>query len=261
MRAARLHQVEVRVVVVIGGQSHAAGVDDEPAVVELADARLVRVPAQDQRGLHLAGPLDGLVMRGRAHAARAVAAEIRRHGLEEIAQVVVRRAVAAEHVAGRTHAGRQRREPAALRRGQPQGGMAVGCAHAFERTQDLALVVAADRGQGKRHQAVGRLHRPQGSRDDVAEVDDEIHLRPGDVRQHRLQGRQVAVDVGDGGQAHGTSGSYLASWRRATRRSSMIRRASSVCASRLASGMAVRGALLEVRTTWAIRSSNCVYHC
>ena len=25
--------------------------------------------------------------------------------------------------------------------------------------------------------------------------------------------------------------------------------------------MAVRGALLVVRTTWAMRSSNCVYHC
>ena len=139
-------------------QSHAAGVDHEAAVVELADARLVRVPAQDQRGLHLRRRARmRLVMRGGAHAARAVAAEIRRHGLEEIAQVVVRRAVAAEHVAGRTHAW-----PAASRasRGAPRsgaGGMAVGRAHAFERTQHLALVVAADRGQGKRHQAVGRL--------------------------------------------------------------------------------------------------------
>src|SRR2546429_5862273 len=41
---------------------------------------------------------------------------------------------------------------------------------------------------------------------DVAQAPDSIHARVVDLGQHGLQGRTVAVDVGDDGDAHGERG-------------------------------------------------------
>ena len=68
--------------------------------------------------------------------------------------------------------------------------------------QQLALVVAGDRGQVQRHQAFGRFGGPERTGQDVAAVDDQVRTAACHVGQHGVQCGQVAVDVGKGDDAH-----------------------------------------------------------
>jgi hypothetical protein len=68
--------------------------------------------------------------------------------------------------------------------------------------QQLALMIAGDRRPAQRHQFVAGLPRPQWSRQNVAAVDDLVHAPTRHVGQHGLQRRQVAMNVGQDGDAH-----------------------------------------------------------
>ncbi len=63
----------------------------------------------------------------------------------------------------------------------------------------LPVVVAQDLGPILRHQELGGLLGPQRARDVVAQVEDALHPSPLQVGNHLLEGRQVAVDVGEQG--------------------------------------------------------------
>jgi hypothetical protein len=77
-----------------------------------------------------------------------------------------------------------------------------GAAGASRAGQQLALVVAGDRRPAQRHQRVAGLAWPQRPRQDVAAVDDLVHAPARHVRLHGLQRRQVAMNVGQDGDAH-----------------------------------------------------------
>jgi hypothetical protein len=66
----------------------------------------------------------------------------------------------------------------------------------------LALVVAGNRRPAQRHQFVAGLPGPQRARQNVAAVDDLVHAPARHVRLHGLQRGQVAMDVGQDGDAH-----------------------------------------------------------
>jgi hypothetical protein len=67
---------------------------------------------------------------------------------------------------------------------------------------DLAVRVAAERqdAAGETHQAVQRLARP-GTGGQVARQDDRIRPFPGDVREDGIEGGEVAVEIGEDGDA------------------------------------------------------------
>ena len=65
-----------------------------------------------------------------------------------------------------------------------------------------AIVVATQRGAAERDLGVGSTRRIERAADQVAEVDDQIGRLPPQVGQHRVEGEQVSVDIGDNGNAH-----------------------------------------------------------
>ena len=64
-------------------------------------------------------------------------------------------------------------------------------------------MVAPDGGKVARHQQIGRFRHLQRAAQDVAQVHRLVHALARNVGQHRLQGQQVAVDVGNDGELHG----------------------------------------------------------
>ena len=115
--------------------------------------------------------------------------------------VAVRGAVAQQHVVQAQQA-RQAADPVQLRRGQRVPRMGVGRRQGGRIAEQLPLVVAGDGRQPQREQPLQGLARPQRAGGDVAQVDDAVAAAPGDVVEHCIQCRQVAVDVRQCGQTH-----------------------------------------------------------
>jgi hypothetical protein len=65
-----------------------------------------------------------------------------------------------------------------------------------------AVVVAADGADAEFGQEIEGFARPERAGDPVAEVEDVVHAAGGDVGEDGFQGEEVAVDVGDDGEAH-----------------------------------------------------------
>lgn len=63
-------------------------------------------------------------------------------------------------------------------------------------------MIAADRGQVERDQPVGRRSGFQRARQDVAQVHDPVDAAAGDVGQHGVERREIAMDVGQGCDPH-----------------------------------------------------------
>jgi len=70
--------------------------------------------------------------------------------------------------------------------------------------QELALVIPAYRRQIERHQAIRRVARQKRAREDVAEIDDQVHAAPLDVGQHRIERAQISMNVRDCCNSHET---------------------------------------------------------
>jgi hypothetical protein len=123
-----------------------------------------------------------------------------RHGLQQVLQVVAGRAMHAQQARCGLQRGGQRAQPIELCRRQRGGGVAVACRHALrtEREQ-LAFVVACERGPVARHQPSGGFARPQRAGDDVAQVQEGVGIAR--VGHHRFQCEQIAVNIGHDGPA------------------------------------------------------------
>ena len=139
---------------------------------------------------------------GRVHA-------IRTRFFEKIFEVAARRAVAQVYATLQPQAGWQPAQPSHVRVAQAGACVSVGSAHALRRMfEQLPFVVAADRRQIQRHQAIGGFGRLQRPGKNVAEIDDQIAAAPVDVFKHGIQRGEIAMDVGDcrDAMADGTGG-------------------------------------------------------
>lgn len=66
----------------------------------------------------------------------------------------------------------------------------------------IAVVIATDRRQAKRHQQVCRLAGLERAAEEIAEIDDLIDLLRTNISKHRLECQMVAVNVGDRCKTH-----------------------------------------------------------
>jgi hypothetical protein len=64
-------------------------------------------------------------------------------------------------------------------------------------------VVTTRRAAAEADLGISRTRRIERATDEVAEVDDQIVRLLAKVGQHRVEGEQVSVDIGDDGKAHG----------------------------------------------------------
>ncbi|GAA3595688.1 hypothetical protein GCM10022198_19440 [Klugiella xanthotipulae] len=67
------------------------------------------------------------------------------------------------------------------------------------------LVVTAHGGQGQGDETIGRLRRVQATREQVAQVDGEIHGSRRAIGQHRIERTKVAVYIGYNCDSHGAT--------------------------------------------------------
>ncbi|EEF26215.1 conserved hypothetical protein [Ricinus communis] len=197
VRRAGLRDVVNGVLVIPGLQADAAGIHQPLPARRAQHPRDVRVAAADhprpllpQSGGHLGG--------AREPQTRSVL------GVEEVLDVPARRAVAQENLVGQSQRPGQRPQPREFLVPQRRPRETVRSRARLLRRdrQQLALVVAGDRRPALRHQVARRLQRHQRPGQDVAQVDDAVDTASADVGHDGLQGRQIAVDVGQQGDAH-----------------------------------------------------------
>ncbi len=152
--------------------------------------------AEDQRFLAALGPLFDPPQRRRAQFAL--------HQVLEIAiDIVAGGRVAKKDIALERQYGRERGQPTPLRTSKRVERVAIGRPHARRiQRQHLPLVIAADGRQAERHQALGGLVRQERTRDDVAQIHDEVHPAALDVAEHGVQSEEISVYVGDGRYSH-----------------------------------------------------------
>lgn len=195
MWGAGFHGVRVGSIVGVGRESDAAGIDDERSVGQVDSAGDVRVAAEDQVGINPGANGDGF--------GACLVHAVRPDVMEEVGEVIVRGAVAEEDGGGEPERGGQSGEPFAMAGRDGCVGEAVGGSHgiAMEREQ-LAFVIAANGGQAEGFEEVGGFGGPEGAGEEVAEIDDRVNAAVGDVGENGFEGGQIAMDVGDGGEAH-----------------------------------------------------------
>jgi hypothetical protein len=122
---------------------------------------------------------------------------------EKILDIAAGRAVAEEDSIFESLSGRKTRQPFQMAGGQLGVGGAVGWSHFGSRAvKELAVVVSADMEVAFVHQQVGCGGGLQRSGQVVAEIDDDVGRATGEVRAHRFEGTDVAVDIGDYGDPH-----------------------------------------------------------
>lgn len=63
-------------------------------------------------------------------------------------------------------------------------------------------MIAPDRGNAARHEQVGRFLRMQRTGQDVPKIHHQVHIVFGDVIEHRGQGAEIAVYVGQDSDSH-----------------------------------------------------------
>ena len=196
---ARFDDMAMRCIGVVRRQAHAARVDDQGAATRAHRTCDVTVAAQHDRGGFIAQPQIDLLGTRRAHATGF-------DRLEKVFKVAARRTVAQQHFLAERLAMLQLDEPVEFAFRQLRVGVGIRrLATVAVGKQDLAFVVACKVDPVLRHQELSRFERQQRSRQAVAEVHRAVHTVAPDVPDHRLEGRQVPVDVGDNGDAHAAS--------------------------------------------------------
>ncbi len=82
-------------------------------------------------------------------------------------------------------------------------GEKIGSAHSFGvLLEQVAVVVAGNRGEVQRHQPVRSPARMQAAGEQIAEVHHGVDALPFDVFEHGVERRDVAVDIGNEGYSH-----------------------------------------------------------
>ncbi len=181
-----------------GRQADAAGVDDQLAGPGAHRPGHVGVAAQDhfrfrvaQAALHLqggGGPAPGGLQ-----------------GLQERVQVALGRSVADEHLRQESAGGGLGRQPVQFPGGEP--GMGVGVRETplvRPQGQQLALVVPGDGHPPLGHEELGGFQGQEGAGQAVAQVHHRVHPPAAGVPEHRLQGQEVAMDICQHGDPHGS---------------------------------------------------------
>jgi len=186
---------------VVDLQSDAARIDDQPPILEPHRARDVRMPTQHYgivEALGLGCHRRLVRLRHRAPLPPAVEPGI---------HVGRRGAVTEEDIVEQGKIRRQRIDPGAMPRFHLELRELVDLAKLVRRVVDqLALMIAAHRGDIDVHEDIGHpvgLERP---RDKIAEIEDPVDLVQGNVVQHRLERETVAMDVGNDCDLHAAGG-------------------------------------------------------
>src|SRR5215467_13787429 len=160
-------------------------------------ARQVRVGTQQYWSLNPSDPRgDGLDGRQRQLTVD--------HVLQQVIVVVARSAVNGRDAFLQTALRRKRAERGTLLCGERIEGKCIRGVHALARRfRNPSIVIAAHRRQFELVEKVHGLARPERPRDAITEVDRSIGAALANVVKRRLECGQIAVDVGDDGEAQG----------------------------------------------------------
>jgi hypothetical protein len=205
MRRSDLHRVRARIMACVRLDPNAAGIHDDLGARKARQPGNVRMAAQDQRRIAASRALlDPVQGRGAQFAVDEV--------LEIAIDVAFGRCMTQEYVGRDAQYGRQEGEPIAVGGGNAVVGIPIGCSQfAGILGRHLTVVIAANGRQIERHQAIRGFARLQRTRKNIAQVDDEVDTAAIDVGQHRIERKQIAVDVGDGSNLHAIFQEYRAS--------------------------------------------------
>jgi len=101
-----------------------------------------------------------------------------------------------EEIITESHHGRQPLEQVPMGGADAGGGEAVPIIERYSTwTEHLTFMVAGERRAAQLDQSVGGFSRPQGAGQAIPQIDDLIDVEVPDVGHHRLQRRQIAVNV------------------------------------------------------------------
>lgn len=126
------------------------------------------------------------------------------HLLGEKRTIVGGRAMYWEDILTNVDSWRQSVQRTALLNGERGARKAVSFREAVVlAVQHPAVVIAAHRRECQRYKSFGGFARPEGACHVIAEIDCGIYPARANVRDHRFQCEQVAMDIGDNGEPHG----------------------------------------------------------
>ncbi|CAH2407388.1 hypothetical protein MES5069_60040 [Mesorhizobium escarrei] len=201
MRRALLGDMRRWRVVAISGAADAARIEDHRAVGDTDQFAAVAVATQHDAASGIERgqpPLDGDQRRAHQPAVD--------HRIGQVLFVMVGSRMKGGHGWGDLQRQRQGQQCLALGRRQPFLRMAIGWSHGFIGgvAGDAAVVVAAHRRQGERFKPLHGFARPERAGDAITEIDHKIGAAAlPQIVEHGVQGEDVAVDIGENGNAHG----------------------------------------------------------